>query len=299
MVRGRARKGGAFALKIRRLTAPLSVVFLILIAGLAFTNLQARSEYPPAILDPQFDLWVANPELGGDKPLVWELEYVKGVGDQVILQKTEFSGRKALEIQIIQDGSDDMWSYVYLKQTIDGTRLRALFSRDLGVWVFPEASCTCRTVSQSESTVFGVETNDGVHTLTFVFASESIESQQFLGHRTVFLLAQKGQWAYHSINVAGEYAKAQWSYPERITFSIVVGAQGSAAGSHVAYVQGFTASAKASPVSVQQRIHARALDSSVSSEGLSANDWWAMCLHASTSIGHVFNVRSAGRVIRV
>ena len=277
----------------------MSVVFLILIAGLAFTHLQTRSEYPPAILDPQFDLWVANPELGGAKPLVWELEYVKGVGDQVILQKTEFSGRKALEIQIIQDGSDDMWSYVYLKQTIDGTRLRALFSRDLGVWVFPEASCTCRTVSQSESTVFGVETNDGVHTLTFIFDSESIESQQFLGHRTVFLLAQKGQWAYHSINVAGEYAKAQWSYPERITFSIVVGAQGSAAGSHVAYVQGFTTNTKAAPLSMQQPIHARTLESSAFSHEPPANDRWAMWLRAPTSVSDALDVRSAGRVIRV
>ena len=59
---------------VRRLTAPLSAIFLILVAGLAFTHLQVRTEYPPPILDPEFGLWVSDPDLGGKKPMLWELE---------------------------------------------------------------------------------------------------------------------------------------------------------------------------------------------------------------------------------
>jgi len=286
-------------LNVRRLTAPLSVVFLILIAGLAFAYLQARSEYPPAILDPQFDLWVEDPELGGDKPLVWELEYVKSAGDQVVLQKTELSGKQALEIQIVQDGVDEAWSYVYLKQMIDGMRLRALFSGYLGVWIFSEASCECRKTSQSESTVFGVETNDGTHTLTYIFAPEVTGPQQFLGHRTVYLRTEGGQWTYHWMDMAGEYARAQWHHPERVTFSIVVGVSGSTAGSHAAYVHGFTTDAKATPEPLQHRTPGRAPYSSAFSEGSSANDQWAVRLCPQSSHSDALNVKSAWQVIMV
>ena len=90
--------------RVRKLTAPLSALFLILVAGFAFTNLQAKTEYPPPILDPEFNLWGSNLTLGGKTPMVWELEYERSVGDQILLQETVAAGKKALEIQIFQDG---------------------------------------------------------------------------------------------------------------------------------------------------------------------------------------------------
>jgi len=241
-------------LKLRRkLTAPVSAVFLMIVAGLAFAFLQAKTEYPPPILDPQFELWVSDRELGGSKPLVWELQYAKGAGDQVAVRETVVADRKALEIQIFQDGVDDRWAYAYLSQMIDGARLRALFSQKLGVWIFSEKSCACQGTLASQSTVFGVETNDGMHTLTVVFSAETSEPEEALRHRTVFLQTPPGQWIYQTINVTKEYADAHWNLPERLLFSIVLGAAGRATGTHVGYVHGFSQTASGTVDSTEEK----------------------------------------------
>jgi hypothetical protein len=237
----------------RKLTAPVSAVFLIIVAGLAFTFLHAKPEYPPPILDPQFELWVSDRELGGSKPLVWELQYAKGAGDQIAVRETVVADRKAIEIQIFQDGVDDEWAYVYLSQMIDSARLRALFSEKLGVWIFLENSCACQGTSAYQSSVFGVETNDGMHTLTLAFSAETSEPEEFLRHRTVFLHTPPGQWIYQTINVTKQYADAHWNLPERLSFSIVLGAAGHATGTHVGYVHGFSRTASGTVNSTQEK----------------------------------------------
>jgi len=235
----------------RKLTAPLSVVLLIVVAGLAFTQLQTRPEIPPPILDPQFDLWVSDAAVGGQRPLVWGLGYVKGPEDKVELRETTLEGRRALEIRILQDGVDDEWAYVYLNQTIDGARLRALYTMELGVWVLTELSCACKAPTTSQSTVFGLEIDDSAHGLTFIFSPERMAPQQFLAHRTIYLETVAGTWTYHRIDIAKEYRNAHWSLPERITFSIVLGAPGSASGVHIGYVHGFAWIAKRTTTSAQ------------------------------------------------
>ena len=225
---------------VRRLTAPLSAIFLILVAGLAFTHLQGRTEYPPPILDPEFGLWVANPDLGGKKPMLWELEYEKGFGDQVLLQETTMANKKALEIQLFQDGTDNRWTYARLGQTIDGTRLRALLDEEVGIWIFLEASCACNSTTSNERGVFGVETNDGTHTVDFIFGQVAAEMSQSPTHRTILLQTPSGEWVHHSIDIVGQYHDAQWKLPERISLSIIFGAEGLATGRHAGYVHGFS-----------------------------------------------------------
>ena len=225
---------------VRRLTAPLSAIFLILIAGLAFTQLQARTEYPPPILDPEFGLWGSDPDLGGKKPMLWELEYQKGYGDEILLQETTVANKKALEIQLFQDGTDNTWTYVRLGQTIDGTRLRALLDEGVGIWIFLEASCACNSTTTNKRGVFVVETNDGVHTVDFIFGQAAAEMSQSPTHRTILLQTPSGEWVYHSIDIVEQYHDAQWKLPERISLSIIFGAEGLATGRHAGYVHGFS-----------------------------------------------------------
>jgi len=226
---------------MRRLTAPLSAVFLILVAGLAFTQLQARTEYPPPILDPEFGLWVSNPDLGGNKPMLWELEYGKGYGDQVLLQETTMADKKALEIQIFQDGMDERWAYARLGQTIDGTRLRALLDEKIGIWIFLGASCACNSITPNERGVFGVEINDGTHIVDFLFGQAAVaERSQSPTHRTILLQTSSGNWVHHPIDIIGQYHDAQWKLPEHISLSIIFGAESLATGRHAGYVHGFT-----------------------------------------------------------
>jgi len=241
MVQGRTGKDGGDSLKrIRQLTAPLSAVFLIVIAGFAFTQLQARTEYPPPILDPEFNLWVSSPELGGMKPMVWELEYQKSAGDQISLQEVVAGDKKALRIQIFQDGADENFTYVRLGQVVDGARVRALFDEEVGITVLPQGSCACSGPASGPSGLFEIETNDGTHTLDFLFADTTAKIGVSPTHRTILLQTTAGEWTHHLIDLAEQYENAQWKSPDRISLSIIFGVPGSAGGWHGEYVHGFS-----------------------------------------------------------
>jgi hypothetical protein len=241
VVQSRGGEGGADILKhVRKLTAPLSAVFLILVAGFAFTHLQATTEYPPPILDPEFNLWVSNPELGGMKPMVWELEYQKSAGDQILLQNNMTAGKTALEIRIFQDGADDNLTYVRLGQTIDGARARALFDEEISIWVLLQTSCQCKKLASGQTVAFGIETNDGTHTLDYLFTGNTAETNISPTHRTISLQTQTGQWINQTIDLTEQYESANWKPPDRILLSIVFGVPGFASGWHSEYVHGFS-----------------------------------------------------------
>ncbi len=230
----------------RRLAAPLSVAVLALAAGFAIVQVVGPhpSEYPPPILDPEFDLWVSDSVLGGRKLLVWEVTYFKDAGDTVALEKTQMDEKSALGISVYQDGTDERGVYIYLTQEIDGTRLRALMTEEVGVWVFYEQSSTCNDYSTCSPTIFGIETNDGRNTLTFVFSTETRKAQQFLAHRMVFVSTPRGEWINHAIAIAEQYEEAEWNYPDRVSFSIVLWAPATDPGWHRGYVHRFTVTAK-------------------------------------------------------
>jgi hypothetical protein len=237
----------------RKLTAPLSAVFLILVGGLAFTQLHAGTDYPPPILDPEFGLWVSDPDFGGKRPMVWQLEYERGVGDQALLQQTVIADKKALEIQILQDGADERWTYLRLTQTIDGTRLRALLDEDVGVWVLLQTSCPCNRPPSDQTSVFAVQANDGAHTLDFLFTETTAETNTSPTHRTIFLQTSGGEWVHHPIDLVKQYREARWKLPDRVSLSIILGAPGSATGWHVGYLHGFSVTEKTTPNLIQQQ----------------------------------------------
>ncbi len=217
----------------KKLIAPISVTLLLIIAGLAFLDLQPSFVGPPPILDPNFQLWVGD--AGARRLMVWEMEYVKGPADEVALREAVVGGRNATELLVRQSGIDDAPVYVYLKQTIDGARLTGLLEDDVGIWVLAEP-CVCNGTSTARSLIFGVELNDGIHTLTFIFSDQAIEARTLLAHRFVYLTTQSGAWTYQHINVTRQYALAQWSLPDHLTFSLVFEAGALAIGSHSAYV---------------------------------------------------------------
>jgi hypothetical protein len=217
----------------KKLIAPITVTLLLIIAGLAFLDLQPSYVGPPPILDPNFQLWVGN--AGARRLMLWDMEYVKGPADNVSLREAVVDGRNATELQVEQSGISDAPVYVYLEQTIDGARLTGLLEDDVGIWVLAEP-CTCNGTSTARSLLFGVELNDGVHTLTFIFSDQAIEARTLLAHRFVYLTTQSGAWTYQHINVTRQYALAQWSLPEQVTFSLVFEAGALATGLHAAYV---------------------------------------------------------------
>jgi hypothetical protein len=217
----------------RKLIPPISVTILLIVAGLTFLGLQPSFVGPPPILDPNFQLWVGD--AGARRLMVWDLEYTKRPGDIVSLRETVVGGKNATQILLTHSGIDDAPIYIYLKQTIDGARLTGLLEGDIGIWVLTEP-CACSGTSTAQALIFGVEINDGVHTITFIFSDQATETRTLLAHRFVYLPTQSGVWTQQHVNLTRQYALARWSLPDHLTFSLVFEAGATATGTHSAYV---------------------------------------------------------------
>jgi len=226
--------------QLKRYFAPVSVVILLLAAAFAFLNLQGTYTGPPAILDPNFNLWVTGPS--GSQLMVWNLEVVKGPSDQVEINKTNLQGKHAVELSVFQSGIQSRWSYAGISQSLDGARLTELMNMSLGFWVLKQ-QCHCDAdLFNGTSIILTVETNDGVHSINFVFSDELQGVKSLPNQRIVFLPTPSGVWYFEKLNIAKEYRAMRWNTPNELTFSIVLGVAGEAVGWHSAYVSGIALS---------------------------------------------------------
>jgi len=226
--------------QVRRYFAPISVVVLLLAAGFAFLSLQGTYTGPSAILDPSFSLWIQGPN--GPQLMVWNTELVKGVSDQITINRTTMEGRHALELSVFQSGVQSRWTYASLSQEIDGGRLTSLLNESVGFWILKE-QCECDADPFNRtSVILSVETNDGVHTISFVFSDGSQGVRTLPDHRIVFLPSPSGSWYFEKLNIAKQYRTMRWGTPDRLTFSIVLGVAGGAVGWHSAYLSGIALS---------------------------------------------------------
>ncbi len=216
----------------RRYVAPISIAILILVAGVTYATLRTTITSPPPILDPNFELWVENS--GQSRPLIWQFQNVTSPNDFVTLNQTTINGMNATQLQILKSNHTG-WTYAYLSQSIDGPRLTALFTMDIAIWVMKDTQVP-------QTALFGVEVNDGVHVLTFIFSDQAAEPQQFLAHRTVFIQTPGNTWVKRPVDFAGEYRAAKWGRPDHVTLSVVFGAGPGAVGSQSVYIHGFSVS---------------------------------------------------------
>jgi len=220
--------------QVKRYFAPISVAILIIAAAFAFLNLQGTYTGPPAILDPNFNLWITGPS--GPQLMVWNLEAVKGPSDIVGISKTSLQGKHALELRVFQSGIQSRWTYAGISQTLDGSRLTELMNASIGFWVLKE-QCHCDAdLFNGTSVILAVETNDGVHSISFVFSDELQGVRSLPDQRIVFLATPSSVWYFEKLNIAKEYRMMRWSTPDELTFSIVLGVAGGAVGWHSAYL---------------------------------------------------------------
>ena len=224
----------------RQYFALVSIVVLLLAAAFAFLNLQGTYAGPPAILDPNFNLWVTGST--GPHLMVWNTELVKGMSDQISINKTILQGRHALELMVFQSGVQSRWAYARLSQDIDGGRLTQLLNQTIGFWILKQpCSCDADPFNKT-SVILSIEINDGVHTISFVF-SDGLQGVRTLpDYRIVFLPTPSGSWFFEKLNVAKEYHMMRWTTPTSLTFSIVLGVAGDAIGWHSASLSGIALS---------------------------------------------------------
>jgi len=205
-------------------------------AASAFLNLQGTYTGPPPILDPNFSLWVTGPN--GPQLMVWNLEAVKGPSDHVEINKTTIQGKDALEFRVFQSSVQSQWAYARISQTLDGARLTELMNATIGFWALKE-QCHCDADLFNEtSVILAAETNDGVHTIIYIFSDQLQGVKTLPDERIVLLPTPSGVWYFEKLNLAWEYRTMRWSTPDELTFSIVLGVAGEANGWHSAYVSG-------------------------------------------------------------
>lgn len=223
---------------IRRYFATVSVGILILVAAFAFANLQGTYSGPPPILDPNFKLWADSST--GPQLMVWGRESAKGSFDRVALNETVANGRNAVELGVFQSGEATGGVYEGLTQTLDGGRLSELFASTVGLW-FMKEPCHCDEDPFNKTAVtLVVEVNDGIHTISILFADKASRSLTLLNHRIEFRPTPSGTWAFEEFNFAKEYSAAHWLLPSSLTFRIIFGVAEGSLGWHYAYLERIT-----------------------------------------------------------
>jgi len=223
---------------LRKYFAPVSVIILVLAAGFAFLNLQGTYTGPPPILDPNFKLW----EGGGNASqlVVWNLETTNLTNTQYTTTGTTFRGRNALRVSLFQDEVGAHAAYLRLSESMDGARLTALMNSTVGLWVFKE-SCNCDSNPFGKySALFAVETNDGVHTLSFIFTDQRQGTLTLLTHRIIFIPTVPNQWVFKEVNIWREYCEANWSEPSVLTLSLIFSVGTGSFGWHTVYLANIT-----------------------------------------------------------
>ena len=224
--------------RLRRYFAPISVIILVLAGGFAFLNLQGTYSGPPPILDPDFKLWTGTGN--ASQLIVWNLETTNLANMQYTTTSSDFHGRDALRLTLFQSGIGTHVAYLRLSETMDGARLAALMNSTVGLWVFKEP-CNCDSSPFGKgSALFAVETNDGIHTLSFVFTDQRQGTVTLLSHRIVFIPTPSNQWTLEFVNIGREYWNANWGAPGVLTFSLIFSVGGGNLGWHTMYLADIT-----------------------------------------------------------
>jgi hypothetical protein len=205
-----------------------------LAAGFAFLNLQGTYSGAPSILDPDFKLWTGAGN--ASQLVVWNLETTNLENTQYTTTPADFQGRNGLRLALLQSGIGSHMAYIRLSETLEGPGLGALMNSSLSLWVFKE-SCNCdSTPFGKSSVVVAIETNDGVHTLSFVFTDQRQGTITLLSHRIVFVPTASNQWMLEVVNIGREYVNADWRAPGTLTFSLIFSVGGGNVGWHVTYI---------------------------------------------------------------
>lgn len=223
---------------IKKLTAPASIAFLLIVAVLAPLIIPpGNSVSVPPILDPSFGLWMDSS--GRRQLVVWHAEYTIAPDDFIAINQTTAGEMSALVFNLHRENANGS-TYLLLSQSVEGPRLGALFSLNISTWVFRK-SCECNPTSiMNHGEVFGIEINDGTHVLTFVFSDSGNPSQVLWDRRTVFINTPANQWVNIPLDISREYDSAKWKMPDRVTFGVVFGAGSGISGFRQEFLHNIT-----------------------------------------------------------
>ena len=96
-------------------------------------------------------------------------------------------GESALGMHVYQDGLNDTfdWAMLHVRQDLRGKAAAKVFENNIGVWVFPNFSYHPDPVNRNPRNAFGIEINDGMHIIWFIFSTGDRALYEFRLHRII------------------------------------------------------------------------------------------------------------------
>ena len=212
--------------RIRKLTAPLSILMCILIILLSFYHFYGQKYEGPIIFNSKFQYHAKDPLTNNTKPYLWESAYFKGPNDEVFTRQDIVEDHLCLGMHVYQDGVNDTydWATIHIKQRIRENSLTRVLEGKVGVWVYPTFTYVFDETTKDPGNVFGIEINDGEKIIWFVFSNSVNQTHMLQSHKIVVINTPLNKWSYREINIAEQYIEAGWELPEDISFILITGA---------------------------------------------------------------------------
>jgi len=214
-------------------------VCAIVISG-AFVNYYGQVFQPSPLLNSNMKFWSFNPTIHSTEPYLWQIDIIKNPTDNVSVSRTIIADRPAVALSVfrsIQNGSS-VWTTVHLRQDLHGQALDAIFNSTISVWVFPTFTYQYDLRFKNPENVFGIEINDGVNLVWYVFADDQNQVVQFPHQRIVVTQTPLHVWSYRTIDIAHEYAEAGWKKPDSLSFILILGTTNIYPGNWTGYFSG-------------------------------------------------------------
>jgi hypothetical protein len=208
------------------MAAPVSILICATLILNAYFQDYGREYAAPPLLNTTFKYWTLVPGTNETKPYLWETDFMKGPLDRLWLAEDTVDGEKALGLHIYQDGLDDTfdWAMLHVRQDLRGVAASKVLENNLGVWIYPTFPYHSDHVNNNPHNAFGIEVNDGIHIIWFIFAPGEAVVYELKLHRIVLIPTPLNQWSYREINIKEQYDKAGWLMPGSFSLILLTGA---------------------------------------------------------------------------
>ena len=216
----------------------LAVIDLSIIAtSYAFVAYYGQVFRTPPLLNTSMQYWTIDPTKNITTPYLWTIDLIQGPTDNTSVFQAVVAGRTALGLRVIRSNANNslIWTTVHVRQDVHGQALDTIFHSNINVDVFPTFQYLFNQQTKNPENVFGVEINDGVNLIWYIFADEPSQIVQLPHHRILLTQTPLNVWSTRTMNISSQYAAAGWEKPTSISFTFIIGTTWLHLGNWVGY----------------------------------------------------------------
>ena len=220
----------------------ISIALCFLVISAAFANYYGQVFQPSPLLNPNMKFWTFDPATNSTEPYLWQIDIIKNPADNVSVFRTVVANRSAVALSVYRsnENGSSVFTTVHLRQDLHGQALDTAFNSTISVWVYPTFTYWYDLRYKNPENVFGIEINDGVNLVWYVFADDQSQVFQFPHQRIVVIQTPLHVWSHRTVNIAHEYAEAGWEKPESLSFILILGTTRIYPGNWTGYFSGLS-----------------------------------------------------------